>query len=124
MGRTGGKVVFVSGLLAMACAAFEVGIGAYGNSMHVERGATVVGLGMVGAFLSALAVAVGAAGRRRPRRWQGLVAVVVALLSFPLGGTYVAIAMLGTLAGGAMLVGGAGRSDAPVMGHLEGDVGA
>ncbi len=103
-------MVFVSGLLGIACAGSELVAGAYGTAMHIDRSAAVLGLGMVGALLSSVVVALGVAGRREPRRWVGAAAAVMAVVTGVVGGTFVALPMLGALAGGAMLVGGSGRT--------------
>lgn len=119
MGKAGGILGIIAGLLGIAAALFTLLVGGVGAAFEAKGASTVVGLGWGGVLFSFLVIIFGAVAFAKPKG-AGIGLIVCSLGGMILGGTFVAVVLVLSLVGGLLAVFDKGAAKAlPAAGAAE-----
>lgn len=103
MGKAGGILGIIAGLLGIAAALFTLLVGGLGAAFEAKGASTIVGLGWSGVLFSFLVIIFGAVAFAKPKG-AGIGLIICSLGGMVLGGTIVAIVLVLSLVGGLLAV--------------------
>lgn len=103
MGKVGGIVAIVAGVMGTIAGSATLFIGGLGSAFEADGAQTVVGLGWGGIAFSFLVIVFGAISFAKPKG-AGIGLIIVSILGAILGGTLVAVFMALALIGGVLAI--------------------
>ena len=107
MGKSGGIIAVIAGVLGLFAAAVTLMVWGLGSVFNAESAGTVIGLGWGGIFFCFLTIIFGAVAINAKSRTPGILIIISSILGVFLGGNLVAILMVLALAGGILATVGA-----------------
>ncbi|MBK1725686.1 hypothetical protein [Halorhodospira neutriphila] len=110
MQKAGGIITLIAGVFAVFAAIFTLMVGGVNSAFETEHAQTVVWLGWGGVLFSFLNIVLGAVAIGAKSKKPGAFIIVSSILGSALGGTFVALFMALSLAGGILATIGVSKS--------------
>jgi hypothetical protein len=113
MKKAGGIIALIAGIMGVIAAFITLLVGGVGSAVEANDAKTVVMLGWGGVIFSFLTIILGAVCMGAKSRIPGVLLILCSIAGAILGGTFVAIFMVLSLAGGILALFGKSSPTSP-----------